>query len=115
MKQKKGKMNLGKILGAAYGLCFGGLLLLAVGCGIQYRWDVTFGIVLAVLSLSEKTVPVPAVVFVLCILGIVGVVSGIVLAYARMRCPHCDASLMQGGRLPFEVPNFCPNCGKPLE
>ena len=29
MKQKKGKMNLGKILGAAYGLCFGGLLLLA--------------------------------------------------------------------------------------
>ena len=39
MKQKKGKMNLGKILGAAYGLCFGGLLSLALGCGIQYRWN----------------------------------------------------------------------------
>lgn len=96
MKQKKGETDLGKILGAAYGLCFGGLLLLAVGCGIQYRWDVTFGIVLAVL-------------------GVAAMVSGIVLAYARMRCPHCDASLMQRGRLPFEVPNFCPNCGKPLE
>ena len=96
MKQKKGKMNLGKILGAAYGLCFGGLLLLAVGCGIQYRWNAILGIVLAVL-------------------GLAAIVSGIVLAYARLRCLYCDASLMQRGRLPFEVPNFCPNCGKPLE
>lgn len=96
MKQKKGKMNLGKILGAAYGLCFGGLLLLAVGCGIQYRWDVTFGIVLAVL-------------------GVAAMVSGIVLAYARLRCPHCGASLMLGGRIPSSLPNFCPDCGKPLE
>ena len=96
MKQKKGETDLGKTLGVAYGLCFGGLLSLALGCGIQYRWNAILGIVLAVL-------------------GLAAIVSGIVLAYARLRCPHCDASLMQGGRLPFEVPNFCPNCGKPLE
>ena len=96
MKGKKDKTVPRKVLETSHGLCFGGLLLLAVGCGIQYRWDVTFGIVLAVL-------------------GLAAMVSGIVLAYARMRCPYCDASLMQRGRLPFEVPNFCPNCGKPLE
>ena len=96
MKQKKGKMNLGKILGAAYGLCFGGLLSLALGCGIKYRWNATLGFVLAVL-------------------GLVAVVSGIVLAYARLRCPHCGASLMLGGRIPSSLPNFCPDCGKPLE
>ena len=96
MKEKKDKTNLGKILGTAYGLCFGGLVLLALGCGIQYRWNAALGIVLAVL-------------------GLVVLISGLVLAGTRLRCPYCDASLMQRGRLPLEVPNFCPNCGKSLE
>ena len=93
MKEKRDKTNLGKILGTAYGLCFGGVVLLALGFGIISD---AIGIVLAVL-------------------GLVIFASGFVLAYARLRCPHCDASLIQRGRLPFEVPNFCPNCGKPLE
>lgn len=96
MKEKKGKTNLGKILGASYGLCIGGVVLLALGCGIQYRWNTAFGLAIAVLGLAV-------------------LISSLVLAGARLRCPHCDASLMQGGRLPFEVPHFCPNCGKPLE
>lgn len=96
MKQKKAKTSLWKILGAAYGLCFSGVILLALGFGIQYRWNTTLGIALAVL-------------------GLVALISSLVLAGARLRCPHCAASLMQGGRLPYEVPHFCPNCGKPLE
>ncbi len=100
MREKKGKTNLSKILGASYGLCFGGLVLLALGCGISYRWDTarTPGIVVGVL-------------------GLLTIVAGLVLAGARLRCPYCDASLMSGGRfpLPTDVPNFCPHCGKPLE
>ena len=96
MKEKKDKTKLGKILGTAYGLCFGGLVLLAVGCGIQHRWNTTFGLAMAVLGLAV-------------------LISGFVLAGAQLRCPYCDASLLQRGRLPLEVPNFCPNCGKPLE
>ena len=96
MKEKKDKTKLGKILGASYGLCIGGVVLLALGCGIQHRWNTTFGLAMAVLGLAV-------------------LISGFVLAGARLRCPYCDASLLQRGRLPFEVPNFCPNCGKPLE
>ncbi len=98
MKEKKDKANLRKILEVSYALCFGGLLLQALGFGIQYRWSTTFGMVLAVL-------------------GLVVMLSSLVLAGARLRCPHCDASLLSGGRflLPAAVSNFCPHCGKPLE
>ena len=93
-------MSCHKALKIVNGLFYGGLGLLLLA------WVAS--------SLSRgNTVPVPAIV--LCILGIVGLVSGFVLAYARLRCPHCDASLIQRGRLTFEVPNFCPACGKPLE
>ena len=100
MKEKKRKTNLSTILGAVYGLCFGGLVLLALGCGISYRWD---------------TAHIPGIV--VGILGLLTTVAGLVLAGVRLRCPHCDASLMSGGRfsLPTDVPNFCPHCGKPLE
>ena len=50
-------------------------------------------------------------------LGVLGVLCsffGILLAYTRLRCPHCGASLMLGGRIPTGLPNFCPACGKPL-
>ena len=100
MREKKGKTNLSKILGASYGLCFGGLVLMALGFGITHRWDaaLTPGIVVGVL-------------------GLLTIVAGLVLAGARLRCSYCDTSLMSGGRfpLPTDVPNFCPHCGKPLE
>lgn len=98
MKGKKGKTNLSKILGAVYGLCFGGLVLMALGSGIAYRWSAAPGIVVSVL-------------------GLLTIVAGLVLAGVRLRCPYCDASLLSGGRslLPTDVPNFCPHCGKPLE
>lgn len=99
MDNANGPMNCHKALRIVHGLFYGGLVLLLLA------W--------AVLSLSQVVVSVPAIV--LCILGIVGVVSGIVLAYARMRCPYCGASLMLGGRIPSSLPNFCPDCGKPLE
>ena len=68
----------------------------------------------AVSSLARRNT-VPAPVIVICLFGLAGIVSGIVLAYARLRCPHCGASLMLGGRIPSNLPNFCPDCGKPLE
>ena len=93
-------MSCHKALKIVNGLFYGGLGLLLLA------WVAS--------SLSRgNTVPVPAIV--LCILGIVGLVSGIVLAYARLRCPYCGASLMLGGRIPSSLPNFCPACGKRLE
>ena len=98
MKGKKDKTVPRKVLETSHGLCFGGLLLLALGCGIQYRWNAAPGIALAVA-------------------GVAIILAGLVLAGARLRCPYCDASLLRGGRflLPADVPNFCPNCGKPLK
>lgn len=64
------------------------------------------------LRCSQNTVPVFASL--LCVLGMVGVFGGILLACLRLRCPHCGASLMLGGRIPGHLPNFCPECGKPL-
>ena len=57
--------------------------------------------------------PVPAIL-IPGILGIVLVIAGLVLAFVRLRCPHCGESLWLGGRLPTSLPNFCPRCGKPL-
>lgn len=48
------------------------------------------------------------------LLGFLGCAFGILLACTRLRCPHCGASLMLGGRIPTRLPNFCPKCGKPL-
>lgn len=92
-------MSCHKALKIVHGLFYGGLGLLLVA------W--------AVLSLSQETVPV--LVGVLCVLGIVGIVSGIVMAVARLRCPYCGASLMLGGRIPSHLPNYCPDCGRALE
>lgn len=99
MGNKNKPLSCHKALKIVHGLFYGGLGLLLVA------W--------AVLSLSQETVPVPAGV--LCVLGIVGIVSGIVLAYARLRCPYCGASLMLGGRIPSRLPNYCPDCGRTLE
>lgn len=62
---------------------------------------------------SQEAVFVTVVV--LCLLGLVIIVSGILLGSTQLRCPCCGASLMLGGRIPDKLPNFCPECGKPLE
>ena len=41
-------------------------------------------------------------------------ILGMVLAFVRLRCPHCGESLCLGGRLPTSLPNYCPRCGKPI-
>lgn len=48
------------------------------------------------------------------ILGTILVIFGMVLAFVRLRCPHCGESLCLGGRLPTSLPNYCPRCGKPI-
>lgn len=51
----------------------------------------------------------------LCILAIILVIAGLVLAYGYLRCPHCGASLCLDGRVPIRLPLYCPQCGKPLD
>ena len=41
-------------------------------------------------------------------------IAGLVLAVLKVRCPHCGASLMPGGRLPLSMPPYCSGCGKKL-
>ena len=48
------------------------------------------------------------------ILGVTGCAVGLIFAAVGLRCPHCDKSLMLGGRMPTALPNFCPECGKAL-
>ena len=52
---------------------------------------------------------------VLCILAIILVIAGLVLAYGYLRCPYCGASLCHAFRLPTSLPLYCPQCGKPLD
>ena len=48
--------------------------------------------------------------------GIAAGAAGILLCIVHLRCPRCEASLMQeGGRIPSRLPDFCPSCGAPLD
>lgn len=57
----------------------------------------------------------PTLLVALAVLGLLGVLAGLGMAFGKLRCPHCGASLMAGGRVPGHLPRFCPNCGKPVE
>ena len=46
--------------------------------------------------------------------GVALLIAGLVLAVLKVRCPHCGASLMPGGRLPLSMPPYCSGCGKKL-
>ncbi|WP_308857675.1 hypothetical protein [uncultured Oscillibacter sp.] len=56
-----------------------------------------------------------ALIVVLCILAIILVIAGLVLAYGYLRCPHCGAALCQDFRVPMRLPLYCPHCGKQLD
>ena len=49
------------------------------------------------------------------VLGLLGVLAGLGVAFGKLRCPHCGASLMADWRIPSQLPRFCPNCGKRVE
>ena len=51
---------------------------------------------------------------VLACVGIVSAFGGLLYAWACFRCPHCDGSLMPGGRIPMSVPAYCSHCGAKL-
>lgn len=57
----------------------------------------------------------PALLAALAVLGLLGVLAGLGMAFGKLRCPHCGASLMAGWRIPGHLPRFCPGCGKPIE
>lgn len=46
--------------------------------------------------------------------GTVLLVSGYVLNLRRAVCPHCGSFLGDLPRIAEKIPNYCPNCGKPL-
>lgn len=52
-----------------------------------------------------------APVLILLAAAVAVIIIGAILAYAYMRCPHCDKSLYVRGL----KPNFCLHCGKPVE
>lgn len=47
-------------------------------------------------------------------IGAVLCLAGLILAFARVRCPHCGMSLMPAFRLPLSLPVCCPVCGEKL-
>ena len=47
-------------------------------------------------------------------IGAVLCLAGLILAFARVRCPHCGMSLMPAFRLPLTLPACCPACGEKL-
>ena len=47
-------------------------------------------------------------------IGAVLCLAGLILAFARVRCPHCGMSLMPAFRLPSSLPACCPACGEKL-
>ena len=57
----------------------------------------------------------PALLVALAVLGLLCVLAGLGVAFGKLRCPHCGASLMAGWRIPGRLPRFCSGCGKPVE
>ncbi len=79
---------------------------------LRRTWYLFFG-GLALLFLALMPEP-EAVKLVLAVLGVALTVGGSFSGWWSLRCPCCGASLMAGGRIPINLPNFCPRCGKPL-
>lgn len=96
-REKWENMDCRETLEVVNWIFYGSLVLLAVSLIILYASGV-FSTVMIVVGF----------------LSVAGMISGIILAYLHLRCPHCGASLMLGGRIPTHIPNFCPECGEPL-
>ena len=47
-------------------------------------------------------------------LGFISVMFGLIFGNIYVKCPKCEHSLMQSGRVPGKLPNYCPHCGIPL-
>ena len=89
LREKWRSMDCRQMLNVVNGTFYGGLGLLLVA------WIVS--------QCSQSTVPGGFAVL-LCVLGMAGVFGGILLAYLRLRCPHCGASLMLGEGSPPVFP-----------
>lgn len=71
-------------------------------------------VLLAAGMLASVRTVTKALDVVLALGGVVLLAASIVLAVWKVRCPHCGASLLPGGRLPLSLPPHCPGCGKKL-
>ena len=100
--KKRTPMSLGKALRLTNILFYGGLGLAVV---------VSF----ACQSTLWQEREFPSFLVALAVLGLLGVLAGLGVAFRKLRCPHCGASLLAGGRIPGRLPRFCPDCGKPVE
>ena len=93
---KKKQMDCHQVLKLVHILFYGGLVLLLAA------W-------VAVSVGGEVAPAVPCAS-----LGLLGILGGMIFAFARLRCPRCGKSLCLGGRIPMHLPGFCPNCGERL-
>ena len=100
--RKRTPISLGKALRLTNILFYGGLGLAVV-------------IYFACQSTLWQERDFPSLLAALAVLGLLGVLAGLGVAFAALRGPHCGASLMAGGRIPGRLPRFCPDCGKPVD
>lgn len=45
---------------------------------------------------------------------VVFVIAGLAVGWSYVMCPHCGGSLLLGGRIPSDRPNYCPHCDEKL-
>ena len=100
--QKKGPMGPHKLLKVCNGFFFGGLGLTAVIylIGRFYTW---------------RGNEAPMFLWLIAGAGFLSLFRGLQIASLRLCCPYCGASLMADGRVPTDLPHFCPDCGKNLD
>lgn len=73
------------------------------------------GFVLLMLALAAGSVDMVWILYVLGVLGFIGMFGGLIFGFCKVRCPYCGKSLMLGGRLPRNLPDYCPGCGNMLD
>ena len=99
--KRKVPMGPHKLLKICNGFFFAGLGLMAVIylIGESYQW---------------RGNDVPAFLWIAAGAGFLIMAGSLLTAFLKVRCPYCGVSLMSGGRVPTELPHYCPDCGRDL-
>ena len=82
--------------------------------GINIAFYTGLAVLILALLLGESGTAVQ-VLGICTIVGMVLAFGGLLYAFIKFRCPHCNASLMPGRRLPMSVPAYCSHCGAELK
>lgn len=76
----------------------------------QIMWIlIVVGVVAIVSGLYEKS---QLAFYGLLIGGVLCIIGGLLLGFLRIKCPHCNCSLMD---FRIDPPDKCPHCGEKLD